>query len=327
MLLLVASIIALSPRRAREYAKRPMTNMTPLEAVPAIVEAVNLEMAERLKELLQGKHIYQRVTVDVPGVVVKQIGAQGLRKETLDGILASFESDSFFPGTEQLFYAGYGSQSHTPTPMLLVKNVKLSCGSCGQLETFAPIWMGDIANDLLRPVTRSVRYEAPSAPASRIYHLTFQCQTCKGEPETFLVRRRKWALTIDGRSPMEQVDVPGFVPKAERWLYRDALVAAHGGKVLAGLFYLRTFAEAFARRVTNTSGRLTGDELMDAYNQTLPEKQRDLMPSLRQWYAKLSEAIHAAREDTGLFEEALAAVNQHFEIRKVFKIPETVSAA
>lgn len=46
------------------------------------------------------------------------------------------------------------------------------------------------------------------------------------------------------------------------------------------------------------------------------------MPSLREWYGRLSEPIHAAKADEGLFEEAREAIEQHFEIRRVFKIPE-----
>jgi hypothetical protein len=121
---------------------------------------------------------------------------------------------------------------------------------------------------------------------------------------------------------MEEVVVPTSIPKPERRLYRDAIVAAHGGKILAALFYLRVFIEAFARRVTKTSGRLTGEELMAAYNQSLPDKQRDLMPSLREWYAKLSVPIHGAQDDEALFEEAREEIARHFEIRRVFKIPE-----
>jgi hypothetical protein len=42
---------------------------------------------------------------------------------------------------------------------------------------------------------------------------------------------------------MEYVDVPNHIPKQERDLFRDAMIAVHGGKALAGLFYLRTFIE------------------------------------------------------------------------------------
>jgi hypothetical protein len=122
---------------------------------------------------------------------------------------------------------------------------------------------------------------------------------------------------------MEQVEVPKYIPKEERLLFRDALIAAHGGKILAALFYLRVFIEQFARRVTGETGRRYGDELMEEYGKTLPDQYRSMMPSLREWFEKLSEPIHAARDDEKLFEEAKEAITQHFEIRKVFKIRGT----
>jgi hypothetical protein len=66
---------------------------------------------------------------------------------------------------------------------------------------------------------------------------------------------------------------------------------------------------------------------MEEYGKTLPEAHRSTMPSLREWYEKLSEPIHAAKDDEKLFEEAKEAIEKHFEIRKVFKIPEILPAA
>ena len=67
--------------------------------------------------------------------------------------------------------------------------------------------------------------------------------------------------------------------------------------MLAALFYLRIFIEQFARRVTGKTGKVTGDKIMDAYNETIPPKHRDSMPSLREWYDKLSAPIHEASDD------------------------------
>jgi hypothetical protein len=39
---------------------------------------------------------------------------------------------------------------------------------------------------------------------------------------------------------------------------------------------------------------------MSAYSETLPPKVRDSAPSLKDWYEKLSEAIHGAKEDAAL---------------------------
>jgi hypothetical protein len=155
-----------------------------------------------------------------------------------------------------------------------------------------------------------------------LFALLLQCQRCTGKPEAVLIRREGWRLSLHGRSPMEYVEVPKYIPKQERHLFRDAIIAGHSGKTLAGLFYLRTFIEQFARRVTGETGRRPGNEIMEDYGKTLPERHRGSMPSLREWYERLSEPIHAAKDDEKLFEEAKEAIELHFDIRRVFKIPD-----
>ena len=126
---------------------------------------------------------------------------------------------------------------------------------------------------------------------------------------------------------MENIDVPIFIPKVERVWYRDAVIGANAGKPLAALFYLRIFIEQFARRMTGLHGKHTGDEIFSAYLDTLPSEHQNSMPSLKEWYEKLSAAIHNAQDDPNLYEEAIAQVNHHFDIRRVFNISEVPMAA
>lgn len=153
-----------------------------------------------------------------------------------------------------------------------------------------------------------------------MFFLVYQCQRCQGEPEGFLVRRKDWTFMLEGRSPIEIIEVPNFVPKGQAHFVRDAIVARNSGKILAALFYLRTFIEQFARAKTGNQKRDPGDQVMDEYSATLPDKLRDQMPSLKEWYGKLSDAVHAARADADFFDEALPPILKHFEIRKVFEI-------
>lgn len=116
--------------------------------------------------------------------------------------------------------------------------------------------------------------------------------------------------------------LPAFVPKKERPFYRDAVSAWQAGKVLAALFYLRTFIGQFARRVTGLQGPKTGDEIMAAYSATLPSNLRDSMPSLGDWYEQLSVLLYEGRDDEVVFEKAMEAVTHHFDIRRVHKLSE-----
>lgn len=117
--------------------------------------------------------------------------------------------------------------------------------------------------------------------------------------------------------------MPNFIPKKEAKVYRDALIAYHGGKTLGGLFYLRTFIEQFERRQTGwLSERKTGDEIMEEYAKLLPDPPRSQMPSLLDWYDKLSGALHSANADAGLFEKSVADIDRHFDFRRLYGIPE-----
>jgi hypothetical protein len=97
-----------------------------------------------------------------------------------------------------------------------------------------------------------------------MFLLVYQCQRCLGTPEGFLVRREGWTFSLHGRSPMERVEIPSYLPQIESYFYRDAVIAFETGKTLAALFYLRTFIEQFGRRLTGTVGKATGDEIFDA---------------------------------------------------------------
>ena len=107
----------------------------------------------------------------------------------------------------------------------------------------------------------------------------------------------------------------------ERDHFRDALIAVHGGKPSAGLFYLRMFMELFARRATGETGKCYGEELMEAYyKDPAPPEHRGSLPNFKEWYGKLSEPVHTGKADEALFEEAREALDRHFDMRRLFKI-------
>lgn len=187
-----------------------------------------------------------------------------------------------------------------------------------------PVWYTDIGNEIRVNMLSGALKKIDLPAGFQTFFLVYQCQRCLGTPEVFLVRRDMWSISLHGRSPMERVEVPNYIPQVESKFYRDALIAFNTGKTLAALFYLRTLIEQFARRLTRTEGKATGDEILDAYAKTLPNAHKEYMPSLRKWYDKLSEALHTATEDTLLFVDAKTDIEKHFEIRRVFKMPEII---
>ena len=98
------------------------------------------------------------------------------------------------------------------------------------------------------------------------------------------------------------------------------------GKYLAAILYLRVFIEQFGRRQTGISGREAGEVILDTYAKQIPDGQRGQMPSLKALYEKLSEAIHSAKEDEKIYTECRTAVDEHFELRRLFKLPDRSAA-
>jgi hypothetical protein len=284
-----------------------------------LIKSISREAGKRLKMLLEEKHIYQQVVIDAKTLVsawVVKVKSVGVIAEE-----GEFEKDHFSLGDRQLEFLERGAPQASPALTLIIENPKLFCIMCGEREVFRPVWYQDVVNELRKPRAFNSPQDAKSAlDGFQLFYLTFQYQRCLGKPEGFIVRRDGWKLSLHGRSPMEYVDVPKYIPKQERDHFRDALIAVHGGKPLAGLFYLRMFMELFARRATGETGRCYGDELMEAYYKILPPAHRDTLPNFKEWYGKLSEPMHTGEADEALFEEAREALNRHFDMCRLFKI-------
>ncbi len=276
----------------------------------AVLTLLGLKASQELKSLLENKHLYQHVTINAGEILKQQIEAEN--QTNLKIYLGKW-------ATEELPKMRFmlTNQPVKDALTLALPNASLFCRYCQRREAFAPIWSADVGS----PIVHGGRQIA-LPDGFQIFFLVYQCQRCFGRPEGFLVRREVWILGLHGRSPIELAEVPAYVPKVESWLYRDAVIAFNSGKIPAGLFYLRSFIEQFARRVTGLTGRVTGDEIMDAYYKALPAPNKDQMPSFREWYDKLSKVLHSVTQDVGLFETAKAQIEKHFDMRRVFEISE-----
>lgn len=290
-----------------------MPPKNPHESTDRVIVKLNRALAESLRTLIETKHLYQRVKVDLVGIAGDASGAIPERLYNQNIVVADVSFETL------------DSTGSSNTLILGVGNVKTFCTKCDSREVAAPVWCRNLNSEIEQPQFVTGGPQGwPRTAADQVFVLAYQCQRCLGEYDVYTVRWANWQMSLDGRSPMEHIATPNYVPKRERNLFRDALIASHGGKTLAALFYLRCFIEQFARRQTGMTGKATGDVIMAAYAATLPPAQRDLMPSLKQQYDSLSEAIHAVREDAELFERSRKDVEKHFEIRRVFEIPDYV---
>jgi hypothetical protein len=176
--------------------------------------------------------------------------------------------------------------------------------------------------------TTPKRIPKPGEPVQQHFCIAYLCQHCSSEMVIVIVARKGWHLSLEGRSPMEAVSAPKYIPKKERALFAEAMVARNVGKPLAAIFFLRIVIEQFARRQAGLiEAMATGDQIMDAYAGTVPLQYREVMPSLKVWYSNLSGAIHAAKADEELLTEAMNEIERHFKVREAFSIPDAPKAA
>ncbi len=290
------------------------------QAFAKFVEEHNECWSAGLKLLLEEKHLYQKVEIRIEHVL----------KSARDDVSPSYESQllqrigvflkqRLYPTTDA------GTQldgSPVLNAFLLVPNVKLYCRKCKSAEVYTSVYASEVSNELSKPRGPSSKVGRTLSAYYQVFFLALQCQRCQGDPECFLVRRRDQGLVFEGRSPFEHIELPSYIPEAERSLFRDAVISHQAGKTLAGLFYLRTFLEQYARRQTGVSDRISGDELLERYGKLLPASIREEIPSLRLWYERLSTAIHQASADGDLFVSAEEEIDRHFDMRRLFKLPD-----
>lgn len=285
-------------------------------------------ISEGVKEILQEKHLYQSVDLELSLSVLGEIVKSGEfdpgpfpNGVTLKSMVAI--SFGHFTGFMAMDWRpddlsrpalhnprGTSDESHI---RFRRPNIKIYCEECDRVEPHNPADGNQIIP--LGDVSYTVKYNPPH----QWYWFGYLCQSCQNIPTVFLIQRIGTRLTFSGRSPMESVQIPAFIPKETRKHYASAIVSHQAGYTLAGIFYLRTFIEQTARAVVGKiKDNGTGDELMDAYMMTVPLPVRDGFPSLRKIYGELSADIHSAAGDAKLFEKCVEQINEHFDAKRLY---------
>lgn len=202
---------------------------------------VSGQATQELKKLLEEKHLYQKFTADMTEVVRKL--AKGLVVPPTDRIFIAWANNELPKEKFSVFLHQISpipritTQTQPQFLWITLPHPSLYCNSkgCKRRETFTPIWFIELSQAITTVVTPK---QVTLPDGFQMFTLVYQCQRCLGKPEAFLVRRDIWTFYLEGRSPIERVEVPKFVPEKEAHYYSDAVVAFNSGKVLAALFYL-----------------------------------------------------------------------------------------
>lgn len=267
-----------------------------IDVVDAIRKAV--------RTLLEEKHLYQSIEVPVDTHVAKHTVKNEHQWPAMDLVTSRIANwDWHATDTRDAHPYTASSTTLTWTP----PDAKVYCPSCKRVEAFNLSSCLNLLN-----TDGYVRDQAEQA-----YAISYQCQSCKGVPQTFLVRRIGARMTLSGRIPMEQVVVPKAIPQAVASYYSGAVVAHQSGQTLAGLFMLRTLCEQWARMYSVDPH---ADKAITAYMDSLPDDFKSRFPSLRKIYEDLSERLHAAKPDTTLFASVVDDLNLHFDARALFRL-------
>jgi hypothetical protein len=263
-------------------------------------------ISNSFKILIEQKHLYQNLNIDVPGY-----------DDKIDVFIpTSFKHDAKLRYKQCLIMKWILSalsatiDNIESTLKISLPTVKIYCAICNRIEAYNPI----SGNDELNAIGESY-----NVSKTQVFLLFYQCQSCKGLPESFLIARKELKLSIVGRYPIEKVDTPKYLPKEFSKFISDALIAFNSGHILAGLFFLRVFIEQYTKKVVNDD-TLKADETIQKYAEGLPTDFKERFPSLMSIYSKLSGAIHNANADEDLFNESLRDIREHFDAKRVFKI-------
>jgi hypothetical protein len=278
-------------------------------------------VAQAIRQLLETKHLYQSVEVDNSPLITDLQRAK--IELPADPWVSQGETQirqDFLNVAELLASASWKFRSES-IPMLMrriippagvpdnsfdLPTIKTICWKCKATLPHNSGYTG--MNSDVEPY--SLR---SSAGPVQVFSVAYQCQGCKDEPLVFLIRRERLKLTLVGRSCLQEPLTPNCIPKGLRKYYAQALVAQNCNFTLAALFYLRVVVEQWMRLRTGSKGKLTGEELGDRYAATLPKVVSEHFPSLKKSYECLSDALHAAREDDGVFVQELQNIERHFD--------------
>jgi len=292
-----------------------------LELFELFSKSFTKTIIQSLQELLNTKHLYQSVRVEYPDKEklsetlineIEKIGEVPFNDavDLFDELYsiatnAAWKIETHFGPRGDLVTSGV--IDYTPKLLISPNTVKSYCRICENVEPFNFLHGYDVLNEFIEDDFQA-----------QVFPLTYQCQGCKDVPEVFLVRREGNKLTLSGRSPIEKVIVPKFLPKEQAMYVSNAIVAYNSGQILSGIFQLRTFIEQYVR----CSNPKTKDieSLFKEYSSPLPNDFNDRFPSLKAIYDSLSVAIHLADPNDDIYNKARDDIYKHFDAKRIFEI-------
>ncbi len=289
--------------------------------------SANIEQS--LKQLIEEKHLYQSLIIPLPdandvfndaqthfSVVPEQRKSFKATCDLIHAVASDIDWHIRNPFDRLGGYAIPDRQKEIDVSLeVSPPPIKVYCQVCKRVEAYNFLHGTDLlAKTMDFAFRKQLEHE-------QIFALSYQCQSCKSIPEVFLIRRSHNKLTLSGRTPMEFVPVPKFIPKRHKKYFSDAVIAFNSGQILAAKSLLRTFLEQYVRSIAADPDTRDIESLFYEYNDKLPNDFKQRFPSLKAIYYQLSEDIHAADASSESFEQAKQQIEKHFDAKRVYEIP------
>ncbi|MAO65425.1 MAG: hypothetical protein CL666_10535 [Balneola sp.] len=268
------------------------------------------------KKLLEKKHLYQNVKV-IDDNFLKSIKAKcdlfsaNIKYEEALKIIEEFKLmswEALDPSSVKSQRLGYDDVGRFSFKL---NSIKSTCGNCAESGPMNLLR----TDDALKGVRRFIDKKVPEFKS--VFTFTFHCQSCRNGLEVFQAQRDKDKITLTGRSPMEIVNIPNFIPNDFNNYFTGAIIAYNSGQVLPALFMLRVFIEQYCR--SDIDENLDkADSVIQKYAEGLPVDFKSQYPSLYSIYGDLSSAIHSANESEKIFLNCKERIEVHFDGKRIY---------
>lgn len=293
----------------------------PVPELSSIRAAVSGAIQLAVKTLLESKHLYQSINVEVERI--KHDHLKGLRSGSDNIALTSHFAEAagwpwllLTPHVEDQFGSIGKSTYPSDFEWTAPAGLKLYCAKGKRLEAHN----FDCSHNLL-PHARSELTGGQSEffhnkNRVQVFALAYQCQACRDIPELFLIRRSGSKLQLTGRTPMEAVIPADHLPARIARHMTDAQLAFQSGQTLPAIFMLRVACEQWVRPYAPQGERL--DDAFEAYSGALPEDFRKRFPSLKSVYGELTAAVHEANAEESIYLTKKDDIEMHFRARPLY---------
>ncbi len=277
---------------------------------------------EKLKNIFQESTLYRNNKINFPKFE-EVMESLGICDEIQDSDRSNAEQYyDLIPNINWKVSSKYGIKGELVIPqesrrnrahfinILFPQTLSLYCSECKSVQAFNFIDASTLIDSDIYNLTD---------PNIQVFSISYQCQMCKNKPEVFLIRRNNLKISIDGRSPIQSVEVDKDLPKNQREYIRKAKVAYNSGETLAALFFQRTFLEQYVREITNDRETRELELVFEKYKKMLTTDFNSIVPSLGAIYEYLSINLHSANPSEETYLRANDEIETHFTELRLFK--------